>query len=74
MYRRLRRWLAEHFGGDTSGEGGDDDDESEGGRFVPSPLDLSVRFAHGSGDSNVDRELTKVHEEARTLDEQRRDD
>ena len=70
MYRRLRRWLAERFGG----ESGDEDDESENGRFVPSPLDLSVRFAHGSGDSSVDRELTKVQEEARTLDEGRRRD
>ena len=33
----------------------------------------SVRSAHGSGDSSVDRELTRVQEEARTLEEGRRD-
>ena len=70
MYRRLRRWFAERFDGEPDGE----DDESETGRFVPSPLDLSVRFAHGSADSSVDRELTAVHEEARRLEEERRRD
>ncbi|WP_257297971.1 hypothetical protein [Haloarchaeobius sp. FL176] len=70
MFRRLRRWVLEHVGGETDG----DDDESESGRFVPSPLDRSVRSAHGSGDSSVDRELTRVQEEARTLEEGRRDD
>ncbi|MFD1646250.1 hypothetical protein [Haloarchaeobius litoreus] len=74
MSRRLRSWLSGRFGGESDGEDDSTDDESETGRFVPSPLDLSVRFAHGSGDSNVDRELTKVHDEARRLDEERRRD
>jgi hypothetical protein len=41
-------------------------------RFVPSPLDLSVRVGHGGRDDEVVRELSKVSERARELEERRR--
>ena len=43
------------------GENTDDDDDA---RFVPSPLDLSVRVAHGGGDDEAVRELSKINEQA----------
>lgn len=48
---------------------GDDED----GSFRPSRLDASVREAHGGGGAGVDREIADVHEQARTLDEGRRE-
>jgi hypothetical protein len=56
------------------GEGTDEDsdEEDDGGRFVPSPLDLSVRIGHGGSDSQQVRELSKVSERARELEDQRR--
>jgi hypothetical protein len=47
-----------------------EDDES---RFVPSPLDVSVRVGHGGRDDEVVRELSNVSERAQQLDG-RRDD
>ncbi|QSG01504.1 hypothetical protein [Natranaeroarchaeum sulfidigenes] len=52
--------------------GGDDEEEEESG-FRPSPMDLSVRFAHGGPDSEVDREIHEINEQARQLEEQRPD-
>ena len=54
----------------TDEEFGEEGDES---RFIPSPLDLSVRIGHGGSDNHVVRELTKIDEQARALkDSQRR--
>jgi hypothetical protein len=47
----------------------DEDDES---RFVPSPLDLSIREAHGGQDVSVERELSKIREEAEEIEENER--
>lgn len=38
-------------------------------RFVPSLLDRSVMFAHGSGGSDLDQEVTAVAERAWELEE-----
>ncbi|KTG08097.1 hypothetical protein AUR64_00525 [Haloprofundus marisrubri] len=51
----------------------DDEDDAENARFVPSPLDLSVRTAHGGRDDEVVRELSKIDEQARELEDHRRD-
>lgn len=50
----------------------DPDEEGDAGRFVPSPLDLSVRIGHGGSDGQQARELSKVSERARELEDQRR--
>jgi hypothetical protein len=55
---------------------GNTDEEPEtdsDSRFVPSPLDLSVRVGHRGRDDEVVRELSKVSERARELEERRRD-
>lgn len=51
---------------DTDGE------ESDSG-FVPSPLDLSIREAHGGQDVRVEREFSKIHEQASTIDDVERE-
>lgn len=48
---------------------GEEDDE---GRFVPSPLDLSVRVSHGGPDDEIVRELANIDEQAHELEESRR--
>ena len=48
----------------------EEDDES---RFVPSPLDLSVRVGHGGRDDEVVRELSKISDRAQRLEDDRRD-
>jgi hypothetical protein len=67
MYRYLRRLVA-MLDGDAS-----TDEPSEDSWFRPSRLDASVRAAHGGGDDAVERELEAIHEQARQLDEGRRD-
>jgi hypothetical protein len=48
-------------------------DEEEGReRFVPSPLDLSVRVGHGGRDDEVARELSKIGERASEIEEGQR--
>lgn len=59
-------WLSARFGT----EEGRDPDEGRGG-FVPSPLDRSVRYAHGGNDGGG-RELAHIQEQAETLEEKRR--
>jgi hypothetical protein len=54
------------------GRGDPDSDGEDEGRFVPSPLDSSVRIAHGGSDDTIERELRDVDERARTLEETRR--
>jgi hypothetical protein len=61
MLSRLRRWFAARFGSE-------DDGESSDSRFVPSPLDSSVRAAHGGNTDEAERELAAVEEEARRLE------
>jgi hypothetical protein len=41
------------------------------GRFVPSPLDASVRYAHGGGGDDVERELDEIRDEAERLEGRR---
>lgn len=48
-------------------------EEADEGRFIPSPLDLSVRVAHGGSDNTVVRELSKIDEQARELENTQRD-
>ncbi|MFC5366606.1 hypothetical protein [Salinirubrum litoreum] len=70
MLDRLRAWLHGLFGGTAETDESDDDDS----QFVPSPLDRSVRRAHGSGDEEAGRELGRVGEQARQLEETSRRD
>lgn len=54
--------------------GRDADDQGDGEhRFVPSPLDLSVRVGHGGQDDDIQRELSKIDERARDLEDPHRD-
>ncbi len=52
--------------------GSDESDVEDEEGFAPSPLDLSVRFAHGGPDTEVERELVEVEEQARQLEENQR--
>jgi hypothetical protein len=49
----------------------DDGTESDDARFVPSPLDASVRYAHGGGGDEVERELDEIRDEAKRLEGRR---
>jgi len=44
-----------------------DGTESDDTRFVPSPLDASVRDGHGGGGAEVERELDEIRDEAERL-------
>ena len=66
MLRVVLQWLTRRFGSD------EDDDGTEDTRFIPSELDVSVRYAHGGSDTEVKRELAKIEDEARRLEEQQR--
>lgn len=68
MFRSVLTWFAGWFGDD----GEEADEQREDTRFVPSELDESVRYAHGGG-SEAERELAAIQEEARELEETRRD-
>lgn len=73
---RMSPSLWEVFLGLFSGGEGSEDESAEGRdgrRFVPSPLDLSVRIGHGGSDSQRVRELARINERADELDEERRD-
>lgn len=58
-------------------ESDENDEESEGegddGGFVPSPLDLSVRIAHGGTDGERLRALSNIDKHAKELEEQQRE-
>lgn len=56
-------------GGETDTELDEVEDE---GRFVPSPLDLSVRIGHGGSEDEQVRELVDINEQARKMEEERR--
>ena len=67
----LKRLVARLRRSDAEARTGAEADD--GSRFVPSPLDRSVRKGHGGGDDEAARELTRVDERARRLEEGRRD-
>lgn len=80
MLRRFVAWIADRLGrtgepapGDQT-DGDPPDGESGGSRFVPSPLDVSVRVAHGGSTAEVERELADVDRQARELEDGRRRD
>jgi hypothetical protein len=60
------------FGGSEGNDDGSEGEEDDGG-FVPSPLDLSVRIAHGGTDDERLRALSKIDEQAQELEEQHRE-
>lgn len=47
----------------------EDEEAEERSRFVPSPLDLSVRVTHGGQDDEIERELSKIGEQAKNLED-----
>ena len=65
VFQTLFRWRE-----DTDEE---PSEEADDGRFIPSPLNLSVRVAHGGSDDTVVRELTKIDEQVREIDNTHRD-
>lgn len=60
------------FGGSEGADEESEGEEDEGG-FVPSPLDLSVRVAHGGTDGERLRALSKIDKQAKELEEQQRE-
>jgi hypothetical protein len=57
----------------VSQEASENDEEDEGGnRFIPSPMDLSVRIAHGGSDADLQREINKINEQAQKIGESNR--
>jgi hypothetical protein len=67
MIRRLWENVRSLFSRER--DGGETDDS----RFVSSPLDMSVRSSHGGPDEDINRELHRVANRAREMEEQRRD-
>lgn len=55
-------------------DGDSEDTEEDDSRFVPSPLDLSVRSSHGGSDVEIERELNNINEQAREIEENRREE
>ena len=55
-------------------DGNSEDTEEDDSRFVPSPLDLSVRSSHGGSDVEIERELNNINEQAREIEENRREE
>ena len=51
----------------------DDEETADDGGFSPSPLDRSVRHSHGSNEAAVDRELTRIQQQAEEIERRRRD-
>ena len=47
--------------------------EEDDARFVPSPLDVSVRVAHGGQDDEQVRALSEIEEQAQDIEENQRD-
>ncbi|MBP1988150.1 hypothetical protein [Halolamina salifodinae] len=62
-------FLALFRGGEEAEPEADEEDE---GRFVPSPMDLSVRIGHGGSEDERLRELAEINERARELEEEQR--
>lgn len=59
------------FRGGEETEEEPDEGEDEG-RFVPSPLDLSVRIGHGGSENERVRALSKISEQAQEIEEEQR--
>ena len=61
-------------GGEKSNEesGNERGEEEDEDRFVPSPLDLSVRIGHGGSDGQQVRELAKINKQAEEIEKERR--
>lgn len=55
----------------SSSDEADDGEEDDGSRLIPSPLDLSVRIAHGGSDDEQARALSDVQEQAEQLEQRR---
>lgn len=55
----------------SRGDNDGDNTENDDSRFVPSPLDLSVRSSHGGSDVEIERELNSINEQAREIEENR---
>jgi hypothetical protein len=70
MARSLWEVFVSIFQRNREDEDGSENDES---RFVPSPLDLSVRSSHGGNDAEIDRELNELNEKADKLEQARRE-
>lgn len=68
MIRSVLNWLIGRFGSDED----IDDEKSEDTRFIPSVLDSSVRYSHGGGNIEGDREIAKINDEAQRIEEQQR--
>lgn len=68
MIRSLWEVFLARFGRNEEGS------EGAESRFVPSPLDLSVRVAHGGHDDLVEGELAELRDRARALEEDGPDD
>lgn len=70
MFRAVWEWLTARFGS----EDGAVDEEAEQSRFIPSPLDISVRFAHGGSSTDVEREIAAIERQARHLEDHQHDE
>ncbi len=68
MIRRVLSWLTARFVADE-----EPDADGEGDGFVASPLDRSVRYAHGGNDDG-ERALAELRERAETIEEPRHRD
>lgn len=66
--RSVLNWLAARFESDA------EDTEPEDGGFRPSRLDASVRYAHGTSDTDVEGEIANLEAEAERLENNRRGD
>lgn len=58
----------------SSNEEDADDEGSVKFPFLPSVLDASVRYAHGGSDTGIRREVARIEEEARRLEEHHREE
>jgi hypothetical protein len=69
MLRAVLGWVRARLG---DSDGDTDERDEEDAQFAPSELDRSVRDAHGAGGAEQERELAKLQEKARELDDRRR--
>lgn len=67
MIQRLWDRFLALFKRDTTKTEADDNS-----RFIPSPLDLSVRIGHGGRADEIDRELKQIQDRARDLEDSHR--
>ena len=74
LWRRFRRRFVDDADTDADSDIDENTDtDSDESRFVPSPLDMSVRHAHGSTEAAVDRELQRIQQQAEEIERRRRD-